>query len=198
MKEENFMEKEKIHFISPALNDENYSNAYILGNIVWLMMNSPSHREMPLLMMPTQIFPAISNKQYVLGMAENGSPLFYMAWAYFTAEDEANYIQQTNMALTMDNWNQGDRLWMLFAIAPFGHFKELNDWTRETIFRKSTARYLAHRGKERGARVLLETGVDVTPEECLEWHEAHPLLVDVPVTLPRGAARVARERKERQ
>lgn len=58
-------------------------------------------------MMPTQVFPAISNKQYVLGMNEQDSPLFYMAWAYFTAEDEAKYIENTNMALTMDNWNQG-------------------------------------------------------------------------------------------
>lgn len=191
-----FMEKEKIYFIAPSLKDENYSTAYILGNIVWLMMNSPTHREMPLLMMPTQIFPAISNRQYVLGMKENGSPLFYMAWAYFTAEDEAQYIQQTNMALTMDNWNQGDRLWLLFAIAPFGHFGELNDWARENVFRKSTARYLAHRGKTRGTRVLVEHGVDVTSEECLDWHEAHPLLVDVPITLPRGVSRVARERRD--
>lgn len=85
---------------------------------------------------------------------------------------------------------------MLFAIAPFGRFKELNDWTRENIFRKSTARYLAHRGKTRGTRVLLENGVDVTLEECLDWHESHPLLIDVPVTLLRAAARLARKRKE--
>ena len=103
------MEKkiEEYKFIVPSIQDEDYSTAYLLGNINWLLMHSKSHREMPLLMMPTQIFPAITNKQFVLAMSEQGSPVFYMAWANFTAEDEAKYIENTNTALTMDNWNKG-------------------------------------------------------------------------------------------
>lgn len=184
MKEESFMEKEKIHFIAPSLKDENYSNAYILGNIVWLLMNSPTHQEMPLLMMPTQIFPAISNKQYVLGMTEKGSPVFYMSWAFFDAETEKQYIEQTNMALTMENWNQGDRLWFLFWVAPYGHSQVAGKWIRENLFLDiPEARFLYHQGKKKGARVIAKRGKNVTPEQMKEWHEAHPLLVDVPITL---------------
>ena len=63
----------KIKFIAPSLQDEHYSTAYILGNITWLMMHSKQHETMPLHMMASQIFPAIANKQYVLGMSEKGS-----------------------------------------------------------------------------------------------------------------------------
>lgn len=90
----------KIKFIAPSLQDEHYSTAYILGNITWLMMHSKQHETMPLHMMASQIFPAIANKQYVLGMSEKGSPLFYMAWANFDDAAEAEYLTNYNLALT--------------------------------------------------------------------------------------------------
>ena len=65
----------KIKFIAPSLQDEHYSTAYILGNITWLMMHSKQHETMPLHMMASQIFPAIANKQYVLGMSEKRQPV---------------------------------------------------------------------------------------------------------------------------
>lgn len=104
----------KIKFIAPSLQDEHYSTAYILGNITWLMMHSKQHETMPLHMMASQIFPAIANKQYVLGMSEKGSPLFYMAWANFDDAAEAEYLTNYNLALTPHNWNSGDRPWILF------------------------------------------------------------------------------------
>ena len=86
----------KIKFIAPSLQDEHYSTAYILGNITWLMMHSKQHETMPLHMMASQIFPAIANKQYVLGMSEKGSPLFYMAWANF---DDAAELERRRSSL---------------------------------------------------------------------------------------------------
>ncbi len=182
------MEKkiEEYKFIVPSIQDEDYSTAYLLGNINWLLMHSKSHREMPLLMMPTQIFPAITNKQFVLAMSEQGSPVFYMAWANFTAEDEAKYIENTNTALTMDNWNKGDRPWILFWVAPFGHSQVMSTWVKAHLFLDSPeVRFLYHSGQERGARIISKRGKNVVPEEGAVWREAHPISADLPIYLPR-------------
>lgn len=138
----------KIKFIAPSLQDEHYSTAYILGNITWLMMHSKQHETMPLHMMASQIFPAIANKQYVLGMSEKGSPLFYMAWANFDDAAEAEYLTNYNLALTPHNWNGGDRPWILFFAAPFGGAYEGERWIKENLFKDSPeVRFLIMRVK---------------------------------------------------
>lgn len=96
----------KIKFIAPSLQDEHYSTAYILGNITWLMMHSKQHETMPLHMMASQIFPAIANKQYVLGNVRKRQPVdFIWAWGQFDDAAEAEYLTNYNLALTPHNWN---------------------------------------------------------------------------------------------
>lgn len=93
---------------------------------------------MPLHMMASQIFPAIANKQYVLAMAENGTPVFYMAWANFDAAAEAEYSTHYNLALTPHNWNSDDRPWVLFVIAPVGgQLQECSNWCKKNFFKDS-------------------------------------------------------------
>lgn len=186
--DENMDQKiEEYKFIVPSIQDEDYSTAYLLGNINWLLMHSKSHCEMPLLMMPTQIFPAITNKQFVLALSEKGSPVFYMAWANFTAEDEANYIKNTNTALTIDNWNKGDRPWILFFVAPFGHSQIMSTWVKNHLFLDSPeVRFLYHSGQERGARIILKRGKNVKSEVGANWREAHPISSELPIQFPRS------------
>lgn len=177
--------KEQITFIAPSLHEENYSTAYILGNIVWLFMQSEQHKNMPLHMMNSQIFPAIVNKQYVLAMSANGSPLFYMAWANFNAETEAAYMRDYNMALSSDNWNNGDRSWVLFVVAPTGEgLSASSKWCQENILADAPeVRFFYHRGKTKGRRVLCKRGKNVSAADSLKWHLANQPLENAPMQL---------------
>ena len=179
----------KIKFIAPSLQDEHYSTAYILGNITWLMMHSKQHETMPLHMMASQIFPAIANKQYVLGMSEKGSPLFYMAWANFDDAAEAEYLTNYNLALTPHNWNGGDRPWILFFAAPFGGAYEGERWIKENLFKDSPeVRFLYHEGKKRGKRILCKRGKNVSAMASLKWHNENMPLVAAPMQLEKDVA----------
>jgi ACP:hemolysin acyltransferase (hemolysin-activating protein) len=167
-------ESKKITFIAPSLKDENYSIAYILGNIVWLMIHSADHRKMPLLLILNQIYPAIENKQYLLGMSENSNPVFYMAWANFNEEEEAKYIEHTNSALTPNNWNCGDRTWILFWISPFGYSYQAKRFVEDQLFADSPeVRFMYHESKKRESRIIAKRGKNVLPEESHKWHETH-------------------------
>lgn len=164
-----------IQFIAPVLEDGGYSNAYILGNIVWLLMHSEAHRPMPLSMMPSQIFPALAHKQYVLGML-NHQPVFYLAWANFDAETEKAYLADNNLALTPDNWNNGDRPWILFVAGPFGHLQAGLNFCRDHVFAsESEVRWLYHLGKKRGERIIRHKGRNVALQKALDWQKQHPL-----------------------
>lgn len=180
----------KIKFIVPALEDEHYSTAYILGNIVWLMMQSKQHETMPLHMMASQIFPAIANKQYVLAMAENGTPVFYMAWANFDAAAEAEYLTHYNLALTPHNWNSGDRPWVLFVIAPVGgRLQECSNWCKKNLFKDSPeVRFLYHEGKKRGKRVFCKRGQNITAAASLKWHNENMPVITVPMQLEKDVS----------
>ena len=142
------------------------------------MMHSKQHETMPLHMMASQIFPAIANKQYVLGMSEKGSPLFYMAWANFDDAAEAKYLTNYNLALTPHNWNGGDRPWILFFAAPFGGAYEGERWIKENLFKDSPeVRFLYHEGKKRGKRILCKRGKNVSAMASLKWHNENMPLV---------------------
>ena len=179
--------------IAPSLKDENYSTAYILGNIAWLFLHSPTHCGMPIQLFPSQIFPAILSKQYVLVLSKEGNPVFYMAWANFSQEEETKYLtcEYTNGALTQANWTSGDRLWITFWVAPFGDSQMMREWIEENLFADiPEGRFLYHDSKKRGMKVIAKRGKNVTPEESRRWHEAHPIQVKIPVQFPRDAIQV--------
>lgn len=174
----------KITFIAPSLKNENYSNAYILGNIAWLLMHSTQHQTMPLHLLNSQVFPAINNQQYVLGLDENGSPIFYVAWANFDAENEEAYLQNYNLSLTPAGWNSGDRTWILFIVAPFGDLSAGYDWMKKNLFVGiPEVRFLYHQGKKRGTRILCKRGKGVSASEAYAWHKKHLLPQAVKIQL---------------
>ena len=173
---------ESYKIIAPSIREENYSSAYIFGNVVWLLMHSKTHADMPLSLLASQVWPALQSKQYVLVLTPEGKPVFYMAWAHFSEEEETKYIQHpyTNLALTRENWTSGDRPWILFWVAPFGHSQQMSRWVRENIFCDfPEIRYLHHQGRKRGTRVISVKGENCTKEECRIWSEAHPILPEI-------------------
>lgn len=158
---------------APACADSAFSEAEVFGSAAWLWMHSAEHRDVPLLLLSTLLLPALKNAQFVLA-SENGKPVFYLSWAWLSAEAETRYLSQPPQSMRIEDWTSGDRLWLLDWIAPFGHTRTMRTLIGRRLFPGWCARALYHRGEEKGLRVMEYRGIAVTPEEGRRWFAQHP------------------------
>ncbi|MEG6194357.1 toxin-activating lysine-acyltransferase [Enterobacter kobei] len=158
----------------PQLEDVALSEAEVLGASVWLWMHSLNHRDAPLHVLPVVLLPIIKRQQYVL-IEEKGRPIFFLSWAWMNEEAERRYLTQETVVLPEEDWCNGDRMWFRDFIAPFGHAEALFRLVREEIFPHHVARFLWHRGNEKGRRIKTFYGRQVTREALLNWKHTHPL-----------------------
>nr|P55124.1 RecName: Full=Leukotoxin-activating lysine-acyltransferase LktC; Short=Leukotoxin C; Short=Toxin-activating protein C [Mannheimia cf. haemolytica]AAA16443.1 PllktC [Mannheimia cf. haemolytica]prf//2117209A phlC gene [Mannheimia cf. haemolytica] len=114
--------------------NQHYFN--LLGNITWLWMNSPLHREWSCELLARNVIPAIENQQYML-LIDNDVPIAYCSWADLSLETEVKYIKDIS-SLTPEEWQSGDRRWIIDWVAPFGHSQlliknvsEIPDYSRQ-------------------------------------------------------------------
>lgn len=116
------------------------SVAEALGQVVWLLSQSPIHRELPLKAIDTTFMPAIAHQQFrifrfgplkafsdappesfaQLGLSREALeqlPLGVAIWAKLTPEGEKKVEQ--GLPLSPPEWIAGDRLWLLELISPY-------------------------------------------------------------------------------
>lgn len=169
-----FQTAPNLDIIAPGLINQNWNEAEVLGSTVWLWMHSPAHRELPLHTLPTALLPAIKHRQFVLG-SEAGKPVFYVAWANFSADAEQRYASRHPLLLPEADWNGGDRMWILNMVAPFGHMPVVRALLLRQLFANRCGRFLYHRGNERGLKIKTFCGKAVLREELREWLATHPV-----------------------
>lgn len=160
--------------ISPSLEAAPFSEAEALGSIVWLWMHSENHRDIPLHGLSALLLPAIKQGKFLLA-SQNGQPVFYISWANFSPDAEQRYLKNPAITLPQDDWNSGDRTWVLDWVAPFGHTRAITAMLRQQLFPGQCARSLYHRGEEKGLRIMELHGIAVLPEEARYWFETHPI-----------------------
>lgn len=90
-----------------------------LGKVLWLWGCSSLHRRWPIESAIHYVLPAIEHQQYRLMVGSDGMPRGYTSWAWLNAESEKRYIADPN-ALQPEDWKNGDRLWFIDFISPFG------------------------------------------------------------------------------
>lgn len=88
-----------------------------LGEIVWLMTQSSSHKHFALADLDWMVMPPLVHKQYRVFRGENG-PVGAVFWAWFSEAAEEKF-QSGAGHLRPDEWKSGDRLWLINLIAPF-------------------------------------------------------------------------------
>ncbi|MDQ0462481.1 cytolysin-activating lysine-acyltransferase [Caulobacter ginsengisoli] len=116
--------------------------AEAIGQIVWLLTQSPLHRELKLKAIETTFMPAVVKEQFrifrfgplpglenadpasfgAIGMSKEGLeqlPLGVAIWANLSEAAEAKV--ESGEPLAMDDWNSGDRTWLLEMISPFAN-----------------------------------------------------------------------------
>jgi cytolysin-activating lysine-acyltransferase len=112
-----------------------YGDAF--GQIVWLLSQSPMHRELKIKDLEWSIMPAVLNQQFRIfrfgplpgldagKLAPAGLdkaaieqlPLGVALWAKLSAEAEAKL--ERGERLTDKEWNSGDRVWLVELISPY-------------------------------------------------------------------------------
>lgn len=168
-------------FVAPAFSNEPIAEATVLGGAVWLWMQSQQHRDWPLHALDRLLLPAIQLRQFVLASA-SGKPCFYMAWANFSAEAEARYIDNPLYDIKVEDWSSGPRMWILDWVAPFGDSQVIERLVAQHLFSDTCARSITHR-PGRARRVRFWRGLGVSAQEAAAWRRAHPIKAGVAASI---------------
>lgn len=114
--------------------------AEALGQIVWLLSQSPLHRELKIKELEWSFMPAVLNEQFrvfrfgplpgsdkmdagqfsAMGLTKEGleqMPLGVAIWAKLSEEAEARL--ERGEKLKAEDWKSGDRVWLVELISPF-------------------------------------------------------------------------------
>ena len=162
---------------APLILGDKFTEAEVFGSVVWLMMHSKSDRDLPLHTLSKLVLPPIKYRQFVLA-TEGGKPVFYLSWANLNEEAESRYLKNTPLCMHEDDWDSGDRMWIIDWVAPFGHSYAITRILERRLFATRWARSLYHRGNEKGLRVMTFHGIAVLKQEARYWFEMHPITWD--------------------
>lgn len=126
--------------VDAAYNGTPRSVAEALGQIVWLLSQSPLHRELKIKALETTFMPAVALGQVRVfrfgptpglsdadpaslerfGLTREGlerMPLGVAIWAHLSEAAEARL--EAGQPLSAEDWNSGDRTWLVELISPF-------------------------------------------------------------------------------
>lgn len=91
--------------------------SHMLGEIVWLLSQSPLHRHFAVADLEWLVMPPLLLEQYRVFRGEQ-TPVGVALWAYLSQEAE-DKLNSGASRLRPDEWKSGDRLWLIELISPF-------------------------------------------------------------------------------
>lgn len=141
-----------------SIPGERKTVATALGEIVWLLSQSPNHRH-SLFCGDLEWFcmPALLHNQYRLFYAE-GRPIGVAFWAFVTETVEARLAAGGRIGA--DDWRAGERVWLTELVAPFGNQEAMLEDLRTTALANRRFRFI--RTHPNGRRETVElNGVDM-------------------------------------
>jgi cytolysin-activating lysine-acyltransferase len=153
---------------------DKFSESEIFGATVWLWTRSDVHKKFPVGLLTNLLFSPISNKQFLL-VLKHRQPIAYLSWAYFDEDTEYRYIHESTLTMNRGDWNCGKRMWLTDLITPFGHAAAIQRLLKQDLFADYCVRYLYHRAKERGNRIIASRGANVSLQEFIAWDKSFPI-----------------------
>jgi cytolysin-activating lysine-acyltransferase len=95
--------------------------SHLLGEITWLLTQSPLHRAFAIGDLEWLVMPALIHQQFYI-FRDGDRPVGLALWAKCRPEAEAKLergmIEPENR-LTLEEWNNGPSIWLVDLIAPF-------------------------------------------------------------------------------
>jgi len=97
--------------------------SHLLGEMTWLLTQSPLHRGFSIGDLEWLVMPALIHQQFYL-FRDGQQPVGLATWAKCTPEAVAKLdkgmIEPENR-LTLEEWASGDQVWLVDLIAPFAN-----------------------------------------------------------------------------
>jgi cytolysin-activating lysine-acyltransferase len=118
----------------------------VFGQVVSLFMQSPQHRHLLLSDLEWRVIPPIALQQYRLVQHKN-TPAGFISWALVDEATEQR-LQQPDFRLRPQDWNNGERVWVVDIVAPAAQ--------REMLIGKVKAELFE--GREVGIRIATAAG----------------------------------------
>jgi len=112
-----------------------------LGPIVLLYLQTGYRRFQFISDLEWLVFPPLMKGQSKLYM-KDGLPVSYVSWAFINEEVEKRLIKNAGK-LSPDEWDCGDRLWLMDVVAPFGGINQIFNDLQNVEFPGRTIRMLA-------------------------------------------------------
>lgn len=95
--------------------------SHLLGEMTWLLTQSPLHRGFTLADLEWLVMPALLHQQFYL-FRDGGQPVGLALWAKCSSsvvEKLHKGIVEPQNRLTLDDWKSGEQVWLVDLIAPF-------------------------------------------------------------------------------
>lgn len=120
----------------------------VLGEIVWLMSQSPLHKQLFISDLEWLVMAPVLNQQFRIFYAQD-RPVGVLFWAH-ASDEVAERLAQGVTRLRPQDWKSGDQVWVVEAIAPFGGAEEMVRDLKEKVFGGREVRFLTvtNAGKE--------------------------------------------------
>jgi len=122
----------------------------VLGEIVWLMSQSPIHKQLFIGDLEWFCMPPVLLEQFRIFNGPN-APAAVAFWASVSEETELR-LEAGAHKLRPDEWKGGDRLWLIDLVAPFGAHDEILLDLASSIFGGNPFKF--HRTTADGGRIV--------------------------------------------
>lgn len=113
----------------------------VLGETVWLLSQSPLHKQFFISDLEWFIMTPVLLQQFRLFYATN-KPIGLVLWARVN-DDVATRLAEGTTKLRPQDWKSGDQLWVVEVIAPFGGPEEMIKDLKAKVFPNEDIRYVA-------------------------------------------------------
>lgn len=114
--------------------------SHVLGEITWLLSQSPIHKNMFIADLEWFVMPAILLEQFRLFPGPNGQPAGLITWGSISNDTEQR-LREHKVRLAPHEWKCGPNLWLIEMVSPFGGQEEMLADAAATIFRGKPFKY---------------------------------------------------------
>lgn len=113
----------------------------VLGEVVWLMSQSPLHKQFFVSDLEWFVMTPILLQQFRIFYAKD-RPMGVVLWARVN-DEVAGRLQAGTTKLRPQDWKSGDQLWAVEVMAPFGGAEEMIKDLKANVFPAETLRFVA-------------------------------------------------------
>jgi cytolysin-activating lysine-acyltransferase len=112
----------------------------VLGEITWLLSQSPLHKYLFVADLEWFLMPALLLEQFRIFPGANGQPAGLVLWGEISDETEQR-LRANKVRLAPHEWKDGPNLWLIEMVAPFGGQDEMLADCAATIFQGKPFKY---------------------------------------------------------